>query len=126
MFATAPQPKLNNERKQAIEELIYQIGYQELLDVAETYGGFEDAESVEEIREELLRIVIECCELDGGDSSTIQLPGMDWIGVITGGMSHGDSPTESFEAVATISRFDAVEDLLRHFAQEDYLASKTR
>jgi len=31
MFAASPQPKLNDERKQAIHELLGQISYEDLL-----------------------------------------------------------------------------------------------
>jgi len=120
MFATAPQPKLTDDRKTAIKELIRHFYFRFMLDVAEEYCVLTETDDPAAIREELYRIVVEVCELDGGDSSAIQLTGMDWKGVITGGLSHGDVPTEVFDKIAAIGHFPDLEDLLRHFAKEDY------
>jgi len=122
MFTTAPQPKLNTVRKVAIKELIHQFSFEDMMEVAEEYGGLSETGSAADLRNEIYQTVIDCCELDGGDSSDIRLDGMDWKGVITGGMSHGDHPTDSYETVALIGRFDPLWDLLKHFAQEDFAA----
>ena len=127
MFAVSPQPSLEDDtRKKAVKDLLHQISYQDLLDVDENFGGFDDTSSAEAMREELYDIIESVCDMDGGDSSIIQLDGMDWMGVITGGMSHGDVPTDAFEPIATIGRFPPVWDLLKHFAQEDLRATKIR
>jgi len=122
MFAVAPQPVLNTARKLAIKELLHQFNFQDMLDVAEKYGGLEMTESADSLRKEIYLVVIDCCELDSNDSSSILLDGMDWKGVITGGVSHGDQPTFSYEPIALIGRFPPLWDLLKHFAQEDYRA----
>lgn len=120
MFAAAPQPKLTPHRRTAIKELIHQFNFQFMLDVAEEYCVLEETDDPATIREELYQTVVKVCELDGGESSAIRLVGMDWKGVITGGLSHGDVPTEVFDTIATIGHFPDLEDLLRHFAQEDH------
>lgn len=126
MFAVSPQPSLEDDnRKKAVKELLQQISYEDLLDVEENYGGFDDTSSAEAMRKELYGTIEKVCDLDSRESSCIQLDGMDWMGVITGGMSWGDVPTDCFETIATIGRFEPVWDLLRHFAQEDLRATKT-
>ena len=72
------------------------------------------------MREELFDTVVQVCDIDDCEVSTIQFDGMDWMGVITGGMSYGDAPTDAFESIAIIGWFPDVWDLLKHFAQEDY------
>lgn len=124
LFAAAPQPTLNEERKQAIKDLLEQIPYQDMLDVDNDFGGFDDTSSAEAMRKELFDTIVEVCEMDNRETSNIQLDGMDWMGVITGGMSWGDTPTDSFETIATINRFPPVWDLLKHFAQEDLRGTK--
>lgn len=125
MYAVAPQPQLTDERKAAVEKLIQTIPDCELQEVDEIYGGVEEARPVIELRAELLQQVVACCELDGGDSASLQLPGMDWTAVVTGGLSYGDSPTESFETIAMASRFPCIENLLMQFAREDYQHAAT-
>lgn len=120
MFTTAPQPVLTDERKAAVKELIQTIPDSELQEIDEIYGAVEEPRSADELRAELFQSIVSCCELDGGDSATLQMPGMDWKAVITGGMSYGDSPSDSFEIVAMASRFPCIENLLMQFAREDH------
>lgn len=126
LFATSPQPSLNDDRRKAIKELLEQIPYQDLLDVQESFGGFDDCGSAEAMRQELFDTIEQVCEMDNRETSNIQLDGMDWMGVITGGMSWGDVPTDAFEPIAMIGWFPPVWDLLKHFAQEDLRGTEAR
>lgn len=58
MFAVSPQPSLEDDtRKKAVKDLLHQISYQDLLDVDENFGGFDDTSSAEAMREELYDII---------------------------------------------------------------------
>lgn len=126
MFAVSPQPSLEDDnRKKAVKELLHQINDQDMLDVAEDFCCFDDTSSAEVMRDELYETILRVCDMDTRETSVIQLDGMDWMGVVTGGMSWGDVPTDCFDDIALIGRFQPVWDLLVHFSQEDLHATKT-
>lgn len=125
MWAVAPQPELNDDRVAAIRQLIEEITDEELVNVDDNFGCFYN-DDYDQMREELLdTVILVCQDLDNRETSQIRLSGMDWRGIITGGMSWGDAPTDAFRPIAMVGYFQSVFDLLRQFSQED-LRNETR
>jgi len=128
MFTVSPRCELTHERKRRIKETIRAISDEDLLEVVDEYYplGLDDEATPEEIRITLYRAVLENAEIENRETSYIRLEGMDWVANITGGMSWGDSPTESFDSMCGISYFDPVYDLMREFSREDIVIQNNR
>ena len=128
MFAVSPRCELTTERKKRIKETIRAIRDEKLLEVVNDYFpfGLDDESTPEEIRVTLYRAVLENAEVETRETSWIRLEGMDWTANITGGMSWGDSPTESFDSLEGISVFDPVYELMKEFSREDLVIQNNR
>ena len=120
-FTVSPRCELTHERKRRIKETIRAIRDEKLLAVVDDYCplGLDDESTPAEIRVELYKAVLENAEIERRDTSYIRLEGMDWTANITGGMSWGDSPTESFDSMSAISCFEPVYELMKEFSRED-------
>lgn len=126
LYAVAPTSELNDDRKAQLKSCIAKIPLEVLKEVEDDYCVFHDDEMTEaEMRKTLYEAAVEVCGEESRETSSIQLDGMDWQGVITGGMSWGDSPTDSFEAIAMMYYFEDVWKLLKQFSQEDFRATET-
>ncbi len=128
MFTVCPRCELTQERKKRIKETIRAISDEDLLEVVNDYWQpcLADESTPAEIRVELYRVVLENAEIENRETSWIQLEGMDWVANITGGMSWGDSPTESFDSMHSIAYFDPVYDLMKEFSREDLVIQNNR
>lgn len=128
MFTVSPRCELTDERKRRIKNVIRAIPDKELLKVVDDYYplGLDDEATPEEIRVTLYRAVLENAEIENRETSWVQLDGMDWVANITGGMSWGDSPTESFDSMSSIACFDPVYELMKEFSREDLVIHNNR
>jgi len=120
MFAVAPQCNLTQERKTKVKELLRSLPDEYFTEIEDTYCVFGDDELTgAELRTMFYETVLEVNEISTRETSSIRLPGMDWEGVITGGMSWGENPSECYGEIAAISNFDELFDLLIQFSRED-------
>ena len=121
LFAVSPRCELTHERKRRIKETIRAIRDEKLLEVVRKYCplGLNDESTPAQIRVELYKAVLETAEIETRDTNWIRFDGMDWTANITGGMSWGDLPTESFDSMSAISYFDPVYELMKEFSRED-------
>jgi len=128
MFAVSPRCELTPERKRRVKETIRATSDEDLLSVVRDYWpfGLDDESTPEEIRVTLYQAVLENAEIENRETSYIRLDGMDWTANITGGMSWGDSPTESFDGLSGISEFDSVYELMKEFSREDLVIQNNR
>ncbi len=128
MFAASPRCELTRERKRRVKETIRAISDEKLLEVVDDYWplGLDDESTPAKIRVELYKAVLENAEIENRETGWVQLDGMDWIANITGGMSWGDSPTESFDSMSAIACFDPVYELMKEFSREDLVIHNNR
>lgn len=83
-------------------------------------------ETPQEVRH-LLLAVIESYQGDygwGREVADYKQDGADHTVLITGGMSHGDSPTEAYDEMRMLLYVEQVYDLLLKWAREDELSQK--
>ena len=84
-----------------------------------------DTEAAEAIRDTMLQAFREYGE--NRECCSISFPGMDYEMLITGGMSWGDRPTESFREVEILGAVPAdTYRLLEKWAKEDFAARMAR
>ncbi len=128
MFTVSPRCELTPERKRRVKETIRAIRDEKLLEVVNDYWplGLDDESTPAQIRVELYKAVLEVAEIENRDTSNLRLTGMDWVANITGGMSWGDSPTESFNLMSGVTCFDPVYDLMKEFSREDIVILNNR
>lgn len=128
MFTTSPRCELTHERKQRIKETIRAIRDEKLLEVVNDFQplGLDDDSTPAQIRVELYKAVLEIAEIENRETSWVQFDGMDWIANITGGMSWGDYPTESFHSMSAIACFGPVYDLMKEFSRDDLVIQNNR
>jgi len=128
MYAVCPRCELTQERKKRIKDTIRAISDEELLDAVISYCalGLDDESTPAQIRVELYKAVLENAEIENRETSWVRFDGMDWIANITGGMSWGDSPTESFDSMAGINDFESVYELMKEFSREDLVIHNNR
>jgi len=128
MFAVSPRCELTHERKRRIKETIRTTSDEDLLSVVRDYWplGLDDESTPAQIRVELYKAVLENAEIENRETSYIRLEGMDWTANITGGLSYGDFPTESFDSMSGISYFDPVYELMVEFSREDIVIQNNR
>ena len=128
MFAASPRCELTRERKRRVKDTIRTTSDDDLLSVVYDYMplGLDDESTPAEIRVELYKAVLENAEIENRETGWVQFDGMDWIANITGGMSWGDSPTESFDSMSAIAYFDPVYELMKEFSREDLVIHNNR
>ena len=128
MFTASPRCELTRERKERIKNTIRTTSDEDLLSVVYDYMplGLDDESTPAEIRVELYKAVLEVAEIENRETSTLRLTGMDWVANITGGMSWGDSPTESFDLMSAVTCFDSVYHLMVEFSREDLVITNNR
>jgi hypothetical protein len=121
MFAVAPTCNLTQERKTKVKDLLRSLPDDYFVEHEDTHCTFGDDElSGAELRTMFYEIVLRVNDICTRETSSISLPGMDWEGVITGGMSWGDSPTECYDDIAAIDNFYELFELLVQFSREDF------
>ena len=124
MFAVAPTCNLTQERKTKVKELLRSLPDEYFVDHEDTHCTFGDDElSGAKLRTMVYELALRVNDICTRETSSIFLPGMDWEGVITGGMSWGDSPTECYDDIAAIGNLPELFDLLVQFSREDLAGS---
>lgn len=108
---------MNSARKQALGEHVRNINDDDLGKLLEEYYG-----GLEMDNNDLANRVEEYWDLAGrNDVDIITLPGSA-PHLVSGGMSFGDDPTDSFETIIFLGRVPGVYDLLEKWAREDQAA----
>jgi|688.fasta_scaffold234088_5 hypothetical protein len=116
LYSVVPKFKVTEERKQRLEQALAALSDKELLeDLPFPFQPADDADP-EEIRHEVIDAVLVTQEVD----SEIWLPGMRWRGLIDGGMSWGDSPTDRFDSFLIANHYNVVMDAMTEMATEDF------
>lgn len=124
MFAVAPTCNLTQERKTKVKDLLRSLPDDYFVKHEDMHCTFGDDElSGAELRTMVYELVLRVNDICTRETSSIFLPGMDWEGVITGGMSWGDSPTECYDELAAIGNLPELFDLLVQFSREDLAES---
>ena len=121
MYALAPVWKATDERKAKLKEVIGAISDESLKEYDDSYCFF-NTEDMEEARGILYSACLEVADQydsTNRETSWLKLEGMSWRAVITGGMSWGDHPTESFESIAMVGTVEEVFELLKQWSMED-------
>jgi hypothetical protein len=121
MYALAPVWKATDERKAKLKQVIAEITNETLQQYEEDYCCF-NTEDWAEARGILYNACIEISEQydsTSRDTAWLKMDGMEWRAVITGGMSHGDSPTDSFNSIAIVGNAEEIFELLKQWSKED-------
>jgi hypothetical protein len=100
---TAP---VSEKTKEEVVGRIDKMGASELLNLAD-YLMFDD-ETPDEVRGRILEAVKEIVDVDGRDFAVLTFDGKAHY--ITGGMSWGDSPTDSFDFIWLLGESQVTDD----------------
>jgi hypothetical protein len=133
-----PHCELTDERREKITEVVEAVSDKDILDYNENficielpdlgdmdmaYGEGSETEALSTlVRTEILYACFEILkDADNPrDMASISFPGMKYRVLMTGGMSFGDSPTESSDYFDKLSNFDPLWGLLQTFSEEDF------
>jgi hypothetical protein len=118
MFAIAPMCEMTDERKNAVKAIIKTLVAEDFEDCA----AFLYDANVDEKREQLFEYVVEVCgnyEQPAKDVGWLRIDPVNYLLGITGAPSHGDSPTDSYDAFNAVSCIEQVFDQLTTWAIED-------
>ena len=121
LYALAPMYRVTPERLSELRVAIYDIPAQTLREYDDAYCLFGTDNSIEQ-REMLTAACLFLGEQYEGtcrDTAILKTHGMDWRAVITGGLSWGDSPTDSFETINMVATVEEVFELLKRWSTED-------
>jgi len=118
-----PQAELTDSRRAAIRELLNKFSDRDLKDIAE-FTGQLDAGDEYVTAAERRAMIMDAVEHvlgapDRRDVSAVRFPGMDYAMLLTGGMSFGDEPSDSYAYFETVASIDELYDLLLKWARED-------
>lgn len=118
MFAIAPMCELTDERKNDVKAIIKTLVAEDFEDCA----AFRCTDDIDEKREQLFEYVVEVCgnyAQPAKDVGWLRIDPMNYLLGITGAPSHGDSPTDSYDAFNSVSCIEQVFDQLTTWAIED-------
>jgi hypothetical protein len=116
LYCVVPKFKVTEERKKRLEQVLAVLSDKELLEDLPYPLQPADDTDPEEVRHEVIDAVLVTQEVD----SEIWLPGMRWRGLIDGGVSWGDSPTDRFDSFLIANHYDVVMDAMTEMATEDF------
>ena len=137
-LSSLPHAELTDERKDELEEAIEKVADNDVLSFNKdflcmelpdlgaldmAYGeGSEDKALAALVREHILVNACEAleCADDPRDVASISYPGMEYRVLITGGLSWGDTPTESCRTFDACSGFEPVWDTIEKWAKADF------
>ena len=137
LLYSLPHCELTDDRMEKITEAVEAVSDKDVLDYNENflcielpdlgdmdmaYGEGAELEALATlVRAEILDACFEVLkDADNPrDMASISFPGMGYRVLMTGGMSHGDNPTESSNYLDKLSNFDPLWELLQKFAEED-------
>jgi hypothetical protein len=112
-YAIIPLCKLTPERREEATNLIANGQLRE---------GCCDSDDPEDVKDERDRVQVALDDylsfLDSRDTCVLQLKGTPKY-LITGGMSWGDSPTDTYDAFLSLENIEGLWDLLEQWARED-------
>ena len=93
-----------------------------LRQVENAVGGFDYPEDLAKCREQILDSVRAVCDAEDcpADCGDLVPLGLGWYLRVTGGMSAGDTPTDSMSPMTLLSHFDSLWELLVQFSAEDW------
>jgi len=118
----APACDLTLERLQRLEQVIRAIpdddpDLRELMEAL----GYNEAECAKEC-------VLEKCkesQYESRDIITLHLPGCPYPVQVSGGLSWGDVPTESYAVLEHVERCPQAWQVMEEFAREDFQAARS-
>lgn len=132
--ASMPLFELTPQRKESLAWVLARYPDRDMREWVEDYGvdvpGWDDdglpSKNASYARDFLLRAVEEAlARKDYRDTSCIWCDGSEpYRALITGGMSWGDSPTESYDYFWTVQSFYLLWDKCRKYAMQDYAREK--
>lgn len=120
VFAVAPLCKLTPERKERMQALINTLDIEEFEE--DSFPFY--AQTLTDARETLMKYVVEVCrnyDAAARDVGYLRLDTMNYLLGITGAPSHGDPPTDSYDAFNAVECIEQVFDQLEEWAIEDYM-----
>ena len=125
MLAAAPACVPTDERCDELEKALREVPAKEVCDnLGHTvaYYSFEDGKTDEEIKEFLIDEILGAFHnvREGRDCVSAIFPGMDYYMLVTGGMSWGDSPTDTYDKLILLECLPSpCYDLLLKWARQD-------
>lgn len=128
MIMAVPNCEIDEVRRQELVHLINDLSVEELHDFLNN-SFFVDVSDSEETKREQVQICRERLiaaldsyeeAQDSRDCSTLWAPGMDYELLVTGGLSWGDEPTESFSSLSPFLDISRLYDTLLEYAREDH------
>lgn len=117
-WAMCPEVNLTADRKERIKACIATLPVEAFEDIV------DNDDEIDILHERLFDDVMLACVDCTRETSTINMG--DWRGVITGGMSWGDGPTEAYGPISRIGNFPDLWELLVSFSKEDSLAFRAQ
>jgi hypothetical protein len=130
-IATVPACKLTARRSGQLKRLIAKLPRSDLEELIEVRCLQDDDEEDEVVREEARELLRRCLDdydgcIEYRDVTGLQLEGMNYGVYLSGGLSWGDSPTETFDTFLALSLVAPLSDKLREWAIEDARPRKKR
>jgi len=126
LLAAAPACDPTDARTEELEAALKAVPVKELLDNLGFTAAYYDAESKSETEEVICEILIDHVigafhnVREGRDCVSVIFPGMDYYMLITGGMSWGDDPTDTYEKLILLECLpSSCYDLLLKWARQD-------
>ena len=115
LFHLMPWCELTNERQARLITAIESITEEEFLDIE-----FYVAEDLENLHVTLTDYALDYLNWAGRrDVGCFHIENIAYL--LTGGMSHGDSPTDAFDMFMAMAAVPRIYDLILVWAEEDYL-----
>lgn len=115
LYTIIPKAEPSDERKAKLAVACQSVPI--TRDDAEMLLG---SDNVEEAKQVLAKFANEYWELgQRRDTSTLKIKPQDPAFIITGGMSWGDGPTETYDQLCVIENLTDIWDLLLEWAEED-------
>lgn len=117
IYTILPLCKKTNERKAELKEFIESITLDNYEKIMYPWQGFDNDDDLEEGKAEILYALDEYWNLDGRrDTAYLCLDPQDVTYILSGGMSCGDGPTDSFDVML---KLEGLWEYFLKYAKED-------